>query len=112
MAGLGLVSVCVAQGGCVVGRIADDLHSIDAKLTASSERIAETEATLSRTNELLAEANQRLDRIEAQLAAVRAMGRPLEQIEEHLAGIRQTVENIDRLIPMVDFAEPDVEPER
>lgn len=115
-----LVALC--PSGCVVGRIDRNL----AETTQAVRTIAPIVPALERTNQLMAETNARLDdtqraladmrarlerlegvvvRVDQRLTAMDPIERSLGRIDQHLAALRKSMENVDRAVPLMDVTE-------
>ena len=98
--------------GCIVAEIRDELLTSNESLRRSNQALAESNATLVQVRDELQGANQRLDSVEQRLATshdgqavLDSIAASLKAIDAHLATLRQTIENIDSRVPLVDFAD-------
>jgi prefoldin subunit 5 len=119
-----------ALPGCIVGEIRDELKHANAQLSAVQESLGKLDTTntsLAKTNNELGETNQLIDRVhgglgridktnesldtlEQQLKILRGIETSLTRLDNHLGGLRGTINKLDGVIPFLDLGAGDVPP--
>ncbi len=111
----GVVGCAVMQGGCVVWDIRNDLRGVNGRL----EHVETQLAALDKTNQQLDELKGQMESLKVQLVALQtslqvmpSMDATLVKLDEHLAGLRGTIESIDKTIPFLSLSpKEEVKPE-
>ena len=114
--------------GCVFSDIRDQvvvantgLTKVDTQLGETNKRLTEVEtglARLDRTNDLIGNVESGLGRIdrtndslgllERQLNTLDSMNKSMVRLDQHLAGLRKSLNSIDSLLPFMDIGSGDV----
>lgn len=105
------VPLLFALPGCVAWDIRDELRVTNKELDEVNTGIARTNERIEDVAADLQLANQKLDALQERLDLLDSMSASLAKLDEHLASLRKTVENIDSVVPFVEFsADKDGEP--
>ena len=99
--------------GCIVGEMRDDLKSTRVGVESLSDlvpQLKESNAALLTANAQLGQANARLETANTKLIesvqllqTLSAMKGSLQEVNESLASLRKMMENIDRVIPLINI---------
>lgn len=94
--------------GCVVWEIRDEMRAANASMQEvrrqidhTSGLIAQVHGRLDQTNTLVTGVDRRLHRLEV-LDSIQAS---LAAVDEHLASLRRTIDNVDRAVPFMDVGD-------
>ena len=98
--------------GCIVREMRDELVAVNASLDRSNDALSESNQMLAQVRDDLKQGNERVAAIEQSLATMHdrltvlaSVEASLKAIDAHLASLRQTLENLDKRIPFVKFAD-------
>lgn len=116
--------------GCIVGEIRDELKLANQQLTTVQESLGKLDTTnqslaatnneLDQTNKLINsvqgglgridKTNDSLSTLEQQLILLNSIEKSLTRLDNHLAGLRGTINKLDGVIPFLDLGAGDIPP--
>ena len=103
---LGVVVVLLPMSGCVVWDINDGILASNDNLGRIEDELQSIDQGLGSTNENLETVESRLASMDAQLKSLQTQ---LDATNAHLASLRKTINNIDSTIPFLKLSGDDEE---